>query len=237
MGILVKFRRQSVSRQPLFSSTKVYYEKVAITYPSEPSKFLEKEYLSRNSDIILSMKVNEKTLILIKPDVLRRAILGKVIQKFEEAGLKIIAVKTVNFSTTQAKKFYPGLKSWKIGIGEKVVERFQKYGSNTQKELGTTDPLKLGEKIYDWSIKYLTTDKTIAFIVEGPHAIDRVKQIIGPTEPMEAPRGTIRGDYCTDSIVNANLNRRVINNLVHRSTNKKDAKREIKLLFKKTEVN
>ena len=183
------------------------------------------------------MKVNERTLILIKPDVLKRAMLGKVIQKFEEAELKIVAVKTINFSTPQAKKFYPGLKSWKIGIGKKVVKRFQKLGFNVRKELGTTSLLRLGEKIYDWSVKYLTTSKTIAFIIEGPHAIDRVKQIIGPTEPLEAPRGTIRGDFCTDSIVNANLNGRAIYNLVHRSTNKKDAAREIKLLFKKKEIN
>jgi nucleoside-diphosphate kinase len=183
------------------------------------------------------VKVIEKTLVLIKPDVLKRAILGKVIQKFEDAGLKIIAAKTINFSTNQAKKFYPGLKSWKIGIGIKVVERFQGHGLDTQKELGTTDALIIGERIHDWSIKYLTTDKTIAFIIEGPHAIKRVKQIIGPTEPLEAPRGTIRGDFCTDSIVNANLDGRAINNLVHRSTNKKDAKREIKLLFKQGEIN
>ena len=80
------------------------------------------------------------------------------------------------------------------------------------------------------------TDKTIAFIIEGPHAIERVKQIIGPTEPIEAPRGTIRGDFCTDSIVNANLSGRAINNLVHRSADKKDAEREIKLLFEKREI-
>lgn len=183
------------------------------------------------------MRTNEKTLILIKPDVLKRAILGKIIQEFEDAGLRIVAAKTVIFSNSLAKKIYPGLKSWKIGLGLKVIEKFQKLNLDPERELGTVDPLIIGERIHNWSVEYLTTDKTIAIIIEGPHAITRVKQIIGPTEPMEAPRGTIRGDYCTDSIINANLNGRAINNLVHRSANEKDAKREIRLLFKKSEIS
>lgn len=73
-------------------------------------------------------------------------------------------------------------------------------------------------------------------LIEGPHAINRAKQVIGPTNSTEAPKGTIRGDFSVDPIITANLEKRAVHNLVHRSSNKAEAKREIALWFKPGEI-
>ncbi|MEM7620300.1 MAG: nucleoside-diphosphate kinase [Pseudomonadota bacterium] len=48
----------------------------------------------------------ERTLSIIKPDATERNITGKIISKFEDAGLRIIAQKRVHWSKEQAEKFY-----------------------------------------------------------------------------------------------------------------------------------
>jgi nucleoside-diphosphate kinase len=51
------------------------------------------------------MKI-EKTLSIIKPDILRKNKLGQVLERFESAGLKIIDMKMLHLSEEMAKKFY-----------------------------------------------------------------------------------------------------------------------------------
>ncbi|MFN3406980.1 MAG: nucleoside-diphosphate kinase [Caldimicrobium sp.] len=48
----------------------------------------------------------EKTLVMIKPDGVERNLIGKIISIFEEAGLKVVAIKKVRLSKEQAKAFY-----------------------------------------------------------------------------------------------------------------------------------
>ena len=49
---------------------------------------------------------NERTLSIIKPDATARSITGKIIDRLESAGLRIIAQKRVRWSKEQAEKFY-----------------------------------------------------------------------------------------------------------------------------------
>ena len=48
----------------------------------------------------------QRTLSIIKPDATRRNIIGKIISKLEESGLKVIAQKKIQLTKTQAKDFY-----------------------------------------------------------------------------------------------------------------------------------
>lgn len=48
----------------------------------------------------------EKTLVLIKPDGVQRKLVGKIIERFENKGLKIVGLKMVNISVPLAKKLY-----------------------------------------------------------------------------------------------------------------------------------
>ena len=48
----------------------------------------------------------EQTLSIIKPDAVNKNVLGKIISRFEDAGLRVIAVKMMHLSTKQAERFY-----------------------------------------------------------------------------------------------------------------------------------
>jgi nucleoside-diphosphate kinase len=48
----------------------------------------------------------EKTLSIIKPDAVAKNVIGRIKQRFEDAGLKIIASKMIHLSDDQAKGFY-----------------------------------------------------------------------------------------------------------------------------------
>ncbi|MFH1414837.1 MAG: nucleoside-diphosphate kinase [Elusimicrobiota bacterium] len=48
----------------------------------------------------------DKTLIIVKPDAFSKSVIGKVISKLEETGLKIMAAKTIWMNNEQAEAFY-----------------------------------------------------------------------------------------------------------------------------------
>lgn len=50
--------------------------------------------------------VNELTLSIIKPDAVKKAVIGEIYSRFEKAGLKIAAAKMAQLSRTQAEEFY-----------------------------------------------------------------------------------------------------------------------------------
>ena len=48
----------------------------------------------------------ERTLSIIKPDATERNLTGKIVAKFEDAGLRVVASKRIHLTQTQAGKFY-----------------------------------------------------------------------------------------------------------------------------------
>lgn len=63
----------------------------------------------------------EKTLIIIKPDAIQRSLVGEIIKRFEQKGLKIVAMKMVHlsdaiieehYSHLKEKPFFPGIKKY-----------------------------------------------------------------------------------------------------------------------------
>lgn len=179
----------------------------------------------------------EKTVLLIKPDGVKRGLIGDVISRIEKRGLKIIALKMIMSSREQARKHYPGTDEWLIGMGNKTLENYEKYGKDPKKEMGTSDPLKIGKKIYEWNVDYLTSGPMVAMLISGVHAIDMVRKIVGHTLPSKADMGTIRGDFSVDSPALANSNKRALRNIVHASGNSEEAKNEIKHWFKEPEIH
>jgi nucleoside-diphosphate kinase len=83
----------------------------------------------------------------------------------------------------------------------------------------------------------ITEGPVIAMALEGIHAVELVRKIVGPTEPRSAQPGTIRGDYAHVSYEYADKEKKAIKNLIHASGNKEEAKAEIKLWFKKEELH
>jgi nucleoside-diphosphate kinase len=179
----------------------------------------------------------EKTLILIKPDGVKRGIIGDIIARLEQRGLKVIAMKMLQVGREHAAKHYPGTDEHCIGMGMKTLENYQKYAKNAAEEIGTDDPLKIGRMVEQWNIDFLSSGPVVALVVSGIHAIDMVRKITGHTVPNKADMGTIRGDYSIDSPTLANEEKRAIRNLVHASGEPIEAEREIQHWFKAEEIH
>jgi len=180
--------------------------------------------------------MHEKTVMLIKPDGVKRGLIGECIRRVEQRGLKVIALKMVMVSPEHARKHYPGTEQWLSGMGQKTLETYAKYNKDPMKELGTDDPLKIGNMIYDWNIELFTSGPVVAILISGIHAIDMVRKIVGKTIPAFAEMGTIRGDYSVDSPALANEGKRAIRNIVHASGDPVEANHEVNHWFDSSEI-
>ena len=135
----------------------------------------------------------ERTLILVKPDGLQRALSGEIIDRLEKTGLKISGIKLLRLSEDIASKHYEE---------------------------------HTGKPFFEDLVNYICSGPIIAMVLEGPNAVEKARNIIGKTNPLESPAGTIRGD----------LGLEVSRNLIHGSANINDAIREINIFFEKQEI-
>lgn len=180
----------------------------------------------------------EQTLVVLKPDAVQRGLVGQIITRFEHVGLKIVAAKTMMVTREHADQHYPASRREFIeGMGGKTVENYQKLGIDLKKEFGNEDPHKIGLVIREWLVSMITEGPVFAMVLEGPHAVELVRKLVGHTLPLMSAPGTIRGDYSYDSSYLANTRRRPIKNLVHASGNLDEAKFEVGLWFKSEEIH
>ena len=149
----------------------------------------------------------EKSLVLVKPDGVKRGLIGEIIKRFEQRGLKIIGMKMIHIDEDFAKKHY-------------------------REELA----LRRGEKIRQMNVNFLKEGPVVAIGIEGIDAIETVRKIVGDTEPKKAMPGTIRGDFCHVSYDHANEKETAVRNIIHASANKEDAQIELDLWFNPKEV-
>jgi len=150
----------------------------------------------------------ERTFVAIKPDGVQRGLVGEVIKRFENAGLKIIGMKMVWIDKEFAKKHYT----------EDISKR-------------------RGEKVRELLLDYIIEGPIIAMVIEGIHAIEVVRKIVGPTEPKTALPGTIRGDFTHMSFSHADAKQISVKNVIHASGNADDAKYEVSLWFTAKELH
>jgi len=128
----------------------------------------------------------ERTLVIIKPDGVKRGLIGESIHRFEQRGLKIIALKMTQAKKEQINDHYPKDKKWIKRLGEKTLKNYEKYGYDPIKEMGSDDPEKIGEQVRNWLLEYMTSAPIVKIVVQGVHAIDMVRKIVGPTLPVDA---------------------------------------------------
>lgn len=136
----------------------------------------------------LDVKDEEKSLIIIKPDGIQKRILGKIISRFEDAGLEIEQMKMME-------------------INEELATRHYK------------DHIKM--EYFQRLLKYICSGPVTVMVVRGSDAINRSRELMGPTDSKIAPEGTIRGDFGEDTTIN----------VIHGSDSSESAKREIELFF------
>ena len=179
----------------------------------------------------------ERTVVLVKPDGVRRGLTGEVISRFERMGLKIVAIKILWAKDDHLGQHYRDDKDYLTTLGKKTLKTYEEYGKDANEDLGTKDPLELGKMVRKWTIDYVGSGPVVAMLLEGRHAVDNVRSIAGPTMPVNAPPGTIRGDLATDSAAYANAEKRGVENVVHVSGSNEEAEFEEKLWFNKKEIH
>ena len=149
----------------------------------------------------------ERTLVLLKPDAVQRALIGEIISRFENVGFKIIGMKMHLADEKLAKKHYT----------EDISKR-------------------RGEFVREKLLKFITEGPVIAIAIEGVNAIESARKLVGDTQPKTALPGTIRGDYAHVSYDYADGKNVAVKNLIHASANKEDAQNELKLWFSDKEL-
>ncbi len=182
------------------------------------------------------MDTEERTFVLVKPDGVERGLLGEIISRFEKRGLKIVSLEMIWAKRSQVDEHYPHDPAWIRRLGEKTLQNYQNYGLDPQKELGTDDPEKIGSMVRGWLLDYLTSGPMVKMVVEGNHAIEMVRKIVGETMPAQASPGTIRGDFSIDDAAKANREKRPIYNIIHASESSQEAENELHLWASLEEV-
>lgn len=168
--------------------------------------------------------MKEHTLVLIKPDAVKRNLIGEIIQRYESLGVRIVGLKILNVDEDIVKRHYPDT------LAESIAGKFEKAGGDVK------DPKAYGKEVLSWLRKFIMSHMIVAIVFEGEDAARKVRKTTGYTDPSVAEKGTIRGDLGNDSVYKANVEHRPVYNLVHASGDAKEAKQEIKIWFKQDEL-
>ena len=107
----------------------------------------------------------ERTLVLLKPDAVTRGLVGRVLSRFEEALLKVVACKMVQMDADLNRQHYFDLE-----------DRF-------------------GPEVYNAVASFMQTGPVFAFVLEGVEAVAIVRKLVGATYPDQAAPGTIRKEF------------------------------------------
>lgn len=173
----------------------------------------------------------ERSLVLLKPDTVQRSLVGEVIKRFEQTGLKISAMKMIEATEAQLLEHYNKSDEWYERKGKGIIAELTEQGKPVEKEA-----IEYGKDIIRTVVKYMTAAPVVAMVLEGNKAVAVVTKIVGSTEPATSDVGTIRGDYTLDSYGHATHENRAVRNLVHQSESPEEAEREIKIWFKEAEI-
>jgi nucleoside-diphosphate kinase len=131
---------------------------------------------------------DEETLVIVKPDAVRRGLIGEILGRLEDKGLRVAEMRFMRIDRNLAERQYDEHRD-KPFFGELV--------------------------------EFITSGDVVVARVAGEQAVSVVRTLMGPTDPAEAPPGTIRGDFGTI----------ITENLVHGSDSLESAKRELDLFF------
>ncbi len=157
--------------------------------------------------------MEEKTLVLIKPDALVKSLTGNIITTLSEAKLKIVGAKIVKVQRGLAEKHYGDLK-------QNLIKKFGE---------------EKGKEIFESTLDYIQgkfhTDRIFALVYKGEDAVKKIRELTGETNPEKASPVSIRGRYGR-----IHSETKVFENVIHCSDSIENAKREIELWFKDEEI-
>ncbi|HSZ43820.1 MAG TPA: nucleoside-diphosphate kinase [Streptosporangiaceae bacterium] len=149
----------------------------------------------------------ERTLVLLKPDAMARGLAGRILTRFEDNLLKVVAAKMVWMDAELTKRHYFDLE-----------ERF-------------------GSSVYNLMAEFMQSGPVLAIVLEGVEAVACTRKMVGSTYPDQAAPGTIRGDFAHMSRTYANAHNVAVANLVHASGNPEEAEKEIGVWFTREDLH
>lgn len=145
----------------------------------------------------------ERTFVALKPDAVKRGLMGKIINQFEEAGFKIMGMKMIQATDQLLEQHY-----------EEHVDK----------------------PFYDDLADYMKEGPVVGMVLEGVHAAENVRKIVGDTSAKDAHPSTIRGRFAHMSMEHADEAGSNYKNLVHASE-PGEAEREIEIWFEDEELH
>lgn len=173
----------------------------------------------------------ERTLVIIKPDGVQRGLIGTIIKRFEQTGLKLVGLKFMVPTEDLCWTHYNKDDKWYQAKGEITIKNRKDKNLPIEKEA-----IDYGKDIIKQLVTFMTAGPVVPMVFEGNQAVGIVKKITGGTEPLTSDVGTIRGDYTVDSYEISNVDERAVRNLIHCTGEPHEAKDEIALWFKKDEL-
>ncbi|OTP90607.1 nucleoside-diphosphate kinase [Gilliamella apicola] len=135
----------------------------------------------------------EQTLSIIKPDAVKKQIIGEIQTRIHQAKLDIIAIKMVKLTKEQAEGFY-------------AEHQDKPFFANL--------------------VKFMMSGPIVVQVLQGENAVERYRQLMGPTDLSKAAAGTLRADFANS----------VRENAVHGSDSLASAEREIAYFFVDSEI-
>ncbi len=122
----------------------------------------------------MSQMNEETTLILFKPDCVRKNLSGVVLKRFLNEGFRLRGIKMMQLNEAILREHY-------AHILDLIID---------------------GKPLFPELCAFMTSSPVVALALSGPGVIKRVRDLLGPTNSQKAPAGTIRGDFGTDSMMN-----------------------------------
>jgi nucleoside diphosphate kinase len=190
----------------------------------------------------------QKTLVLIKPDNFRfpSARPGNIIDLFSGSGLRIVAAKIHRMSVAEAEQFYGPVQQvlrekLKGVVAEKAAKALAaelgfEIAEEAKAKLGEMFGPLYGDNQFFQIIQFMTgqtpshcsaaqkqaagNERCLALIYAGPQAVEKIRGILGPTDPSKAQPGSVRREFGRDVMVNA----------AHASDSSENAAREMKIV-------
>ena len=173
----------------------------------------------------------ERTFVILKPDTVQRSLMGEVIRRFEQTGLKCTAMKMFVADEARLFQHYNKDEAWFLKKGNGIVENLKAAGKPVEKEA-----IEYGKDIIRANAHYMSAAPVVAMVWEGNQAVAVIKKLVGSTEPATSDVGTIRGDYTIDSYAHSAYEDRAVRNLIHCSDAPDEAEREIALWLGEGEI-
>jgi nucleoside-diphosphate kinase len=169
----------------------------------------------------------ERTFVMVKPDGVMRGLVGEVIMRLEKASFKLVGMKMAHPTTKRVEDFYPSTEDWMEKIGQKTKKRAKELGIDFKSAFGTDDDVEIGRQVKKWLVKFVSAGPVALMVWEGNNAVEKVRKLVGYTDPIGAEAGTVRGDLSQESIDWANWESRAVINVVHASGEPEEAEQEI----------